>query len=102
PTGRMRGVALIAIAAFGLTAAVSYWKSSRALLASAQGALENLAQYETQRVAVEMSQSYDAVQTLTENLKTQRGQVSRAVIDETFKQQVAMHPERAGMCVLFE
>ncbi len=101
-TRLMLGVALIAIAAFGLTAAVSYWKSSRALLASAQGALENLAQYETQRVAVEMSQSYDAVQTLAENLKTQRGQVSRAVIDETFKQQVAMHPERAGMCVLFE
>ena len=101
-TRLMLGVALIAIAAFGLTAAVSYWKSSRALLASAQGALENLAQYETQRVAVEMSQSYDAVQTLAENLKTQRGQVSRAVVDETFKQQVEMHPERAGMCVLFE
>ncbi len=101
-TRLMLGVALIAIAAFGLTATVSYWKSSRALLASAQGALENLAQYETQRVAVEMSQSYDAVQTLAENLKTQRGQVSRAVVDETFKQQVEMHPERAGMCVLFE
>ncbi len=101
-TRLMLGVALIAIAAFGLTAAVSYWKSSRALLASAQGALENLAQYETQRVAVEMSQSYDAVQTLAENLETQRGQVSRAVVDETFKQQVEMHPERAGMCVLFE
>ena len=43
-TRLMLGVALIAIAAFGLTAAVSYWKSSRALLASAQGALENLAQ----------------------------------------------------------
>ena len=101
-TRLMLGVALIAIAAFGVTAAVSYWKSSRALLASAQGALENLAQYETQRVAVEMSQSYDAVQTLAESLKTQRGQVSRAVIDETFKQQVEAHPERAGMCVLFE
>ena len=101
-TRLMLGVALIAIAAFGLTAAVSYWKSSRALLASAQGALENLAQYETQRVAVEMSQSYDAVQTLAESLKTQRGQVSRAVIDETIKQQVEAHPERAGMCVLFE
>lgn len=101
-TRLMLGVALIAIAAFGLTAAVSYWKSSRALLGSAQAALENLAQFETQRVAVEMSQSYDAVQTIAENLKTQRGQVSRAVVDETFKQQVEMHPERAGMCVLFE
>jgi methyl-accepting chemotaxis protein len=98
----MLGIALIALAAFGLTAAISYWKSSRALLASSQATLENLAQFEAQRMAIEMSQTYDAVQTLAESLHTQRGQVSRATVDQTLKQQLALHPERAGMCVLFE
>ena len=101
-TRLMLGVALISLAAFGLTAAISYWKSSQALLQSAQSSLENLAQFEAQRLATEMSQTYDAVQTLAESLQTQRGQVSRATIDQTLRQQLVLHPERAGMCVLFE
>ena len=101
-TRLMLGVALITLAAFGLTAAISYWKSSRALLASSQATLENLAQFESKRMAIEMSQAYDAVQTLAESLHTQRGQISRATVDATIKQQLIFHPERAGMCVLFE
>ncbi len=101
-TRLMLGIALIALAAFGVTAAISYWKSSRALLASSQATLENLARFEAQHLAVEMSQTYDAVQTLAENLETQRGQISRATISQTFKQQMELHPERAGMCVLWE
>jgi methyl-accepting chemotaxis protein len=98
----MLGVALIALAAFGVTAATSYWKSSKALLAVSQSELENLTQFEAQRLAVEMSRTYDAVQTMAENLEMQRGQISRAAVDQTFKQQMELHPERAGMCVLFE
>lgn len=101
-TRLMLGIALIALAAFGLTAAISYWKSSRALLASSQATLENLARYEAQHLSTEMSQTYDAVQTLAENLGTQRGQISRAAISQTFRQQMELHPERAGMCVLWE
>src|SRR5690606_8108746 len=82
--------------------AISYWKSSRALLASSQATLENLAQFEAQRMAIEMSQTYDATQTLAENLLVQRGQISRATVDQTLKQQLVAHPERAGTCVLFE
>ncbi|MQP77712.1 HAMP domain-containing protein [Stenotrophomonas sp. MYb238] len=101
-TRLMLGIALIALSAFGLTAAISYWKSSRALLASSQGALENLAQFESQRLAIELSRTYDAVQTLAESLHTQRGQISRATVSQTFRQQLQLHPERAGMCVLWE
>ncbi|MGB3393402.1 MAG: cache domain-containing protein, partial [Stenotrophomonas sp.] len=101
-TRLMLGIALIALAAFGATAAISYWKSSSALLASSQATLENLARYEAQHLAIEMSQTYDAVQTLAESLHVQRGQISRASVDETLKQQLALHPERAGMCTLWE
>ncbi len=98
----MLGIALIALAAFGVTAAISYWKSSRALLASSQATLENLAQFEAQQMAGEMSTTYDAVRTLAESLQSQRGQISRAAFDRTLKEQLAWHPERAGLCVLFE
>ena len=98
----MLGIALIALAAFGITAAISYWKSSRALLTSSQATLENLAQFEAQRMAGELSPTYDAVRTLAETLQSQHGQISRAAVDRTLKEQLAGHPERAGTCVLFE
>ncbi|MBV2210113.1 MAG: HAMP domain-containing protein [Thermomonas sp.] len=101
-TRLMLGVALIAIAAFGLTAGISYWKSSTALLDSAHASLDNLAQLEAQRMAKGMTQTYDAVQTFAESLKAQRGHLSREAISQTLKEQMELHPERAGMSVLFE
>ena len=98
----MKGVALITLAAFGLTAAISYWKSSNALLDSAQGSLQSLAQLEARNIARDLSRTYDSVQTLAENLQVEHGQVSRAAVDLAIKQQLAMHPERAGMCTLWE
>ena len=59
----MLGVALIALISFGVTAAISYWKSSRALLSSSQDAMRNLAGLEAQRVSAGLGEAYDTATT---------------------------------------
>jgi len=100
----MLGTVLIALAAFGATAAISYWKSSRALLASSQAELENLAELEAQRISTELSGSYDTANTLANTLLQQRrqGTLTRPAAAALLHSQLEAHPEWVGMGTMWE
>ncbi len=100
----MLGVALIALAAFGLTAAISYWKSSRALLDTSKAQLENLASLEAQRVSTELTGAYDTAQTLANAIALQRsqGQLTRPAAAALLRGQLQAHPEWVGLGTLWE
>ena len=100
----MLGVALIALAAFGVTAAISYWKSSQALLAASQAELENLASLEAQRVSTELAGAYDTAQTLAHTIQLQRGQgqLTRPATAALLRGQLQVHPEWVGLGTLWE
>ncbi|WP_306767967.1 methyl-accepting chemotaxis protein [Stenotrophomonas sp. MYb238] len=100
----MLGVALIALLSFGVTAAISYWKSSHALLSSSQDAMRNLAGLEAQRVSDGLSEAYDTANTLAATLLLQRQQgiLTRPAVSALFKQQLSGHPDWVGMGTLWE
>jgi len=100
----MLGTVLIALAAFGATAAISYWKSSRALLATSQAELENLAELEAQRISAELAGSYDTARTLANTLLLQRrqGTLTRPAAAALFRSQLESHPEWVGMGTMWE
>jgi len=100
----MLGVALIALISFGVTAAISYWKSSRALLSSSQDAMRNLAGLEAQRVSAGLGEAYDTATTLagTLRLQQQQGILTRQAVSALLKQQLLAHPEWVGVSTLWE
>ena len=100
----MLGVALIALLSFGVTAAISYWKSSHALLASSQDTMRNLAGLEAQRVSAELGEAYDTANTLatTLRLQHQQGILTRPGVSALLKQQLLAHPEWVGVSTLWE
>jgi methyl-accepting chemotaxis protein/methyl-accepting chemotaxis protein-1 (serine sensor receptor) len=103
-TRLMLGVALIALISFGVTAAISYWKSSRALLSSSQDAMRNLAGLEAQRVSAGLGEAYDTATTLagTLRLQQQQGILTRQAVSALLKQQLLAHPEWVGVSTLWE
>ena len=100
----MFGTAVIAVLAFGATAFISYVRSSDALMESAHGSLENLAQLEAERIAGELSRAFDSNDVLAGSLITQHadGSLDRAHASAIFRQQLLAHPEWVGVGTLWE
>ena len=103
-TRMMLGTAVLALLAFGLTAATSYWKSSRALLASSQETLESLAGQEAQRISSELAGAYDTAQVLAHTLRLQRQQgiLDRESAAALIRDQLEAHPEWLGVSTIWE
>ncbi|MFT4246761.1 MAG: cache domain-containing protein, partial [Pseudomonas sp.] len=103
-TRLMLGTALIALLCFGLTAAISYWRSADALLAASRGNMENLAKLESQRIASEMDQALSAGQAIASNFLAQRGAggLDRGIASEIVHRELQAHPQWVGMGTLWE
>ncbi|UWX03432.1 PDC sensor domain-containing protein [Pseudoxanthomonas sp. NC8] len=103
-TRMMLGIALLALLCFGLTAAISYRKSSRALLATSQQTLQELVGREAQRTTAELSGVYDTASTLARTLLLQRQQgiLTREGTSALIRDQLEAHPEWLGVGTLWE
>ena len=100
----MTGTAVLALLAFGVTALVTYVRSSHALMESAQGSLENLAQREAERIASDLTRAFDTNDALVNNLLTERaaGAVDRKRTSELMHNQILAHPQWVGVGTLWE
>jgi len=67
----MLGTALLAVACFSFTAVVIYWRSSDALLASAQQMLGEVARHEASTISTELEAGFDTSAVLARTLRTQ-------------------------------
>ncbi|QJD67628.1 HAMP domain-containing protein [Xanthomonas campestris pv. badrii] len=100
----MFGTAVIASLCFGLTAAISYWQSSRALMISAQSTMQNAARHQAEQVANELGQAFTIGQSVASTLLAQRGNggISRDAASAIVHDQLKNHPEWVGMGTLWE
>ncbi|MEA9565215.1 methyl-accepting chemotaxis protein [Xanthomonas sp. WHRI 8932A] len=100
----MFGTAVIASLCFGLTAAITYWQSSRALSASAQATMQNAARYQAEQIGSELGQALTTGQSLATSLLVQRanGGISRDTAAAVIHDQLQDHPEWVGMGTLWE
>ncbi|WOB49243.1 methyl-accepting chemotaxis protein [Xanthomonas hydrangeae] len=100
----MLGTAVAALLCFGLTAAISYWQSSRALIASAQTTMQNAARYQAEQIGNELGQAFTTGQSVASALLAQRahGGVSRDAAAAIVHDQLQNHPEWVGMGTLWE
>ncbi|WOB28376.1 MULTISPECIES: methyl-accepting chemotaxis protein [Xanthomonas] len=100
----MFGTAVIASLCFGLTAAISYWQSSRALIASAQTTMQSVARFQAEQVGNELGQAFVAGQSVASALLAQRahGGISRDAAAAIVHDQLQDHPEWVGMGTLWE
>ncbi len=100
----MLGTAVAALLCFGLTAAISYWQSSRALIASAQTTMQNAARYQAEQIGSELGQAFTTGQSVASALLAQRahGGVSREAASAIVHDQLQNHPEWVGMGTLWE
>ncbi|MBD9368267.1 methyl-accepting chemotaxis protein [Xanthomonas sp. XNM01] len=103
-TRLMLGTALVAVVSFGLTAAISYWKSSTALLSTAAESMRNLATVEAGRVSAELGTAHDTAATLagTLLLLREQGRLDRASASALMRAQLQAHPEWIGVGTLWE
>ncbi|MCW4472659.1 methyl-accepting chemotaxis protein [Xanthomonas sp. H13-6] len=100
----MLGTALVAVLSFGLTAFISYLRSSDALLSTSRTSLENLANLEAQRIAAELARGFESNDALASSFLSQRrqGALSRQAASGVVRQQLESHPEWVGMGTLWE
>lgn len=100
----MLGTALLALACFGLTATISYWRSSDALLAASRASMGNLARLEAQRIADEMGRAFTTSETLADSLLTDRanGAVDRSLTSEELHRVLQAHPQWTGVGTMWE
>ena len=103
-TRLMVGTAVIAVLAFGATAGITYIRSSNALLESAHGSLENLAQLEAERISSNLTRGFDTNDALANSLLTQRadGGLERKRASMLMHNQLTAHPEWTGVGTIWE
>ncbi|OAX66625.1 chemotaxis protein [Xanthomonas translucens pv. arrhenatheri] len=103
-TRLMLGVAAIAVLCFGVTAAISYVRSSDALLVSAKDGMANVARLEAQRIASDMDAAFISHQTVASSMLVQRHQSGQ--IRETFSdillRGLRQHPNWTAMGTMWE
>ncbi|KQQ75833.1 chemotaxis protein [Xanthomonas sp. Leaf131] len=100
----MLGTAVAALLCFGLTAAISYWQSSRALNASAQATMQNAAHFQAEQIGGELGQAFTTGKALATTLLVQRanGTINRETAATVVHDQLQDHPEWVGMGTLWE
>ena len=100
----MLGTGLLALACFGFTALISYWRSSDALLQGAQAQLQDLAGQEAQRIAAEIGVAAETANAVANSFRVQRslGSLDRAAANEVIRAQLEAHPQWLGMGNLWE
>ncbi|MCM5550775.1 methyl-accepting chemotaxis protein, partial [Xanthomonas hortorum pv. pelargonii] len=100
----MLGTAVAALLCFGLTAAISYWQSSRALNASAQATMQNAAHFQAEQIGGELGQAFTTGKALATTLLVQRanGTINRETAAAVVHDQLQDHPEWVGMGTLWE
>ena len=103
-TRLMFGTALIVVLAFGVTALVTYVRSSRSLMDSAQQSMQNLARFEAQQIAGDLERAFSTNETLRDSFLSQRAQggLDRATASAVIRQQLVSHPEWMGVGTIWE
>ncbi|CTP88700.1 methyl-accepting chemotaxis protein [Xanthomonas graminis] len=103
-TRLMLGVAAIAVLCFGVTAAISYVRSSDALLVSAKDGMANVARLEAQRIASDMDAAFISHQIVASSMLVQRhqsGQV-RETFSDILLRGLRQHPNWTAMGTMWE
>ncbi|WP_058363932.1 methyl-accepting chemotaxis protein, partial [Xanthomonas translucens] len=103
-TRLMLGVAAIAVLCFGVTAAISYVRSSDALLVSAKDGMANVARLEAQRIASDMDAAFISHQIVASSMLVQRhqsGQV-RKTFSDILLRGLRQHPNWTAMGTMWE
>ncbi|KAB7771937.1 chemotaxis protein [Xanthomonas maliensis] len=100
----MLGTAVAALLCFGVTAAITYWQSSRALIGAAQITMRNAAHAQAEQIASELDQALTTGQAVATTLLVQRGNRSldRQTAAALVHDQLQNHPEWVGMGTLWE
>ncbi|MBB3274591.1 MULTISPECIES: methyl-accepting chemotaxis protein [unclassified Pseudoxanthomonas] len=103
-TRLMSGTALIAALAFGVTALITYIRSSNALLDSAQTSMQNLAQAEAERISGDLERAFSTNETLRDSFLSQRAHagLDRGTASAIIRQQLVTHPEWVGVGTIWE
>ncbi len=100
----MLGLAVIAMLSFGVTALVSYLRSSDALLSSSRTSMENLANLEAQRIAAELGRGFESNDAIVSSLLGQREQqaTNRHSANAMLHRQLESHTGWLGVSTLWE
>ncbi|WP_304952519.1 methyl-accepting chemotaxis protein [Xanthomonas sp. XNM01] len=100
----MIGTGLLALVCFGLTAAISYWRSSGALLESSQTVLREVAHHEASEISSEIELAFDTGAVLANTLRVQHGKpgFSREAVAAVLHEQLRVQPGWLGISTLWE
>ncbi|MGN6222319.1 PDC sensor domain-containing protein, partial [Pseudoxanthomonas sp.] len=103
-TRLMSGTALIVALAFGVTALITYVRSSHSLMDSAHESMQNLARFEAQRISGDLGRAFSTNETMRENFLSQRahGGLDRGTASAVIRQQLVAHPEWIGVGTIWE
>ncbi|MGS1079449.1 methyl-accepting chemotaxis protein [Pseudoxanthomonas beigongshangi] len=103
-TRLMSGTALIAALAFGVTALITYVRSSHALMDSAHASMQNLAQAEAERISGDLGRAFSTNETLRDSFLSQRAHsgLDRGTASAIIRQQLTAHPEWIGVGTIWE
>ncbi|MXV08960.1 MULTISPECIES: methyl-accepting chemotaxis protein [unclassified Xanthomonas] len=100
----MIGTGIIALLCFGMTAAITYWRSSHALLDASHAMLREAARHEASEISSDIGSAFDAGATLANTFRIQRGAngVSRDSAAAVLHEQLRLHKRWLGISTLWE
>ena len=100
----MLGTGILALVCFSMTAAISYWRSSQALLDSSQAMLREVAYHEASTISSDIGSAFDSGSTLANAFRIQRasGGLSRASAASVLHEQLRLHKNWLGISTMWE
>ncbi|MBB3812773.1 methyl-accepting chemotaxis protein [Xanthomonas arboricola] len=100
----MIGTGILALLCFGLTAAISYWRSSEALLGSSREMLREVARHEASEISSDVGSAFNTGATLANTFRIERKAdgVSRASAASVLREQLRLQKNWLGISTLWE
>ncbi|WP_258077781.1 methyl-accepting chemotaxis protein [Xanthomonas bromi] len=100
----MIGTGILALVCFGMTAAISYWRSSEALLGSSHSMLREVAHHEASSISSDIGSAFNTGSTLANTFRIEResGGTSRASAAAVLHEQLRLQKNWLGISTLWE
>ncbi|WP_068830323.1 methyl-accepting chemotaxis protein, partial [Xanthomonas cerealis] len=100
----MIGTGILALLCFGMTAAISYWRSSQALLGTSQGMLREVARHQASEISSDIGSAFNTGATLANTFRIQRGiaGASRDSAALVLHEQLRLQKNWLGISTLWE
>ncbi|OAX56603.1 methyl-accepting chemotaxis protein [Xanthomonas graminis] len=100
----MIGTGILALLCFGMTAAISYWRSSQALLGTSQGMLREVARHQASEISSDIGAAFNTGATLANTFRIQRSTAgtSRDSAALVLREQLRLQKNWLGISTLWE